>query len=130
NNIPRAYVNIIADYGYYLVDNNLYKQHLQTHEKEIIFYDVKWMEIADNTLFVYSKFDYENNDYELFYLKDDTWVEIPYTAFIRGETENYFLVYKSLGFVMGNWEWAEQYAILKSDFYAGIDTSFEISPPE
>ncbi|MCL2634184.1 MAG: hypothetical protein FWD34_06710, partial [Oscillospiraceae bacterium] len=41
NNIPRAYVNIIADYGYYLVDNNLYKQHLQTHEKEIIFYDVK-----------------------------------------------------------------------------------------
>jgi len=126
NNIPWAGVYIIGDYGYYMVDNNLHKQHLQTREEEIIFYDIRIFALADNTVFVYTNAD----NYKSFYLKNDTWVEIPHTVFIRGETENYFLVYGDDGFHMGNWEWAEQYAILKSDYYAGNDTSFEISPPE
>jgi len=125
NNIPWANVSIIGDYGYYMVDNNLHKQHLQTREEEIIFYDIRIFALADNTLFVYTNAD----NYKSFYLKNDTWVEIPHTVFIRGETENYFLVYGDDGFHMGSYLWAEQYAILKSDYYAGIDTSFEISPP-
>jgi len=126
NNIPWAGVYVIGDYGYYMVDHNLYKHHLQTREEEIIFYDIRRFALADNTVFVYTNAD----NYKSFYLKNDTWVEIPHTVFIRDETENYFLVYGDDGFTMGNWEWAEQYAILKSDYYAGNDTSFEISPPD
>jgi len=112
---------------YYIEEDKLISYEPFSKEYAIVHSDVpKNSNIHfhfDDTPFL-TLYDEENEILLFYYYKDNKWNEGIKDIAIQYESRDYFL------FIYDSNEEYIIYAILKSDYYAGIDTSFEISPPE
>jgi len=111
------FVQVHNDYCYYIKNGNLYRRSLLTDNNELLFEEVLHLEIFDDTLFVYTGTDWSETGYS--FMRNGEWFKSDMSYRIYGETKSYFLGVNN-----------SYKAILKSDFYAGIDTSFEIMEAE
>ncbi|MDR0197202.1 MAG: hypothetical protein LBI36_03155, partial [Oscillospiraceae bacterium] len=109
-------IYVSGDYCYYIGDGDLYRLDIDTRGKQVVFEGALDMFLADNTVFVYTKQDWANNEFELSYLKNEKWVRVSDDTEqkqIFGETENYFIVSSDYS----NYEPWNPAIILKTEYY-------------
>ncbi|MCL2634183.1 MAG: hypothetical protein FWD34_06705 [Oscillospiraceae bacterium] len=103
--------------GVYLNKGNLIKHNYLNGQEEIMYESVQFIcGFYDDVLFIVTDYDNEKNEAKTWYYRDGEWTKPHVILQISGETKSYFLGFNNNGYK----------AILKSDYYAGIDTSFEI----
>jgi len=111
------HLNAVSGNYMYFIENGEIVQFDWENSKSEVVYAAERAQVFDDTLFAYGEWDETYQRCDIYFLKDKQWQKAGFDFLINFETRDYFVSMDNN---------SNLYAILKSDYYAGIDTSFKI----